>query len=57
MEGGAVGQVSYMNGVPFIIIRAISDNASGDAPSDYGAFMEKAIEGNVKVVKYLLENV
>lgn len=38
MEGGAVGQVCHANGVPFAIVRAISDSADGEAVEDYPAF-------------------
>ena len=38
MEGGAVGQVCYENGVPFAVVRAISDSADGDAVVDYPTF-------------------
>lgn len=38
MEGGAVGQVCHENGVPFAVVRAISDSADGNAVSDYPKF-------------------
>jgi len=42
MEGGAVGQVCRLNGVPFCIIRAISDKAGDDGALSYNAFIVKA---------------
>ena len=30
MEGGAIGQVCYANGVPFAVLRTISDNSDGE---------------------------
>ncbi|MBP5394313.1 MAG: 5'-methylthioadenosine/adenosylhomocysteine nucleosidase [Candidatus Methanomethylophilaceae archaeon] len=39
MEGGAVAQVCYLNGLPFVVIRAISDEVNGDGPADYDQFM------------------
>ena len=42
MEGGAIAQVCYVNGVPCSIIRAISDNADGQALEDYPTFEKKA---------------
>ena len=42
MEGGSVGQVCFANGIPFLIIRAISDDANSGACKDYPAFAEKA---------------
>ena len=38
MEGGAIAQVCYLNNVPFVIVRAISDNVSGEGPADYEKF-------------------
>ena len=38
MEGAAVGHVCYVNEVPFVIIRAISDDADGGACENYGEF-------------------
>lgn len=44
MESGAVGHVCYLNNVPFCIIRAISDEANGNASMDYPTFMKKAAD-------------
>jgi adenosylhomocysteine nucleosidase len=49
MEGGAIAQAAYLNKVPFLVIRAISDKADGSAPADYKAFEEKAIEHSVRL--------
>ena len=38
MEGGAIAQVCYLNNVPFVIVRAISDNVDGEGPADYAKF-------------------
>lgn len=38
MEGAAIGQVCYVNGVPFCVVRAISDTANGQAAEDYTRF-------------------
>ena len=42
MEGAAVAQVCVEHGVPFVVTRIISDEASGDAAIDFGAFIEQA---------------
>ena len=34
MEGGAVGHVAFLNGVPFAVLRAISDNADDSTKFD-----------------------
>ena len=38
MEGGAIAQAAYVNGVPFVILRAISDKADNSAEMDYPTF-------------------
>ncbi|MBR6228762.1 MAG: 5'-methylthioadenosine/adenosylhomocysteine nucleosidase [Eubacterium sp.] len=43
MEGGALAQVCSDNQVPFLVIRAISDKADGEAPLSYADFKEQAI--------------
>ena len=53
MEGAAIAQAAYLNRVPFLIIRAISDKADDSAHMDYPAFEAKAIEHTVKLVKEL----
>lgn len=41
MEGAAVAQVCWEHGVPFAVMRTISDTANGDAPDDYPKFLSK----------------
>ena len=50
MEGAAIAQTAYLNHVPFLIIRAISDKADDSAHVDYPAFEAKAIEHSVKLM-------
>lgn len=38
MEGAAIAQAAYRNGIPFVIIRAISDKADDSAGMDYPTF-------------------
>ena len=47
MEGAAIAQACYVNGIPFLVIRAISDKADNSATMDYGEFEAKAIEHTV----------
>ena len=49
MEGGSIAQVAYVNGVPFVILRAISDKADGSAHMDYPSF-EKLAAANCAAV-------
>lgn len=50
MEGAAIAQTAYLNQVPFLIIRAISDKADDSATVDYPTFEAKAIENSVKLM-------
>ncbi len=55
MEGAAIAQVAYLNKIPFLIIRAISDKADDSAIMSYEEFEAKAIEHSVKLVMALVE--
>lgn len=50
MEGAAIAQTAYLNQVPFLVIRAISDKADDSAQMDYSEFEEKAVEHSVKLM-------
>ncbi|MGN0480221.1 MAG: 5'-methylthioadenosine/adenosylhomocysteine nucleosidase [Lachnospiraceae bacterium] len=55
MEGAAIGQAAYVNGVPFLVIRAISDKADDSASVDYPTFEKQAIANMVKLTKKFIE--
>lgn len=57
MEGAAIAQAAYLNGIPFLIIRAISDKADDSASMDYPAFEAMAIENSVKLIKEMVVHV
>ena len=42
MEGAAIAQTAYRNGIPFVILRAISDKADNSAEMDYPTFEKQA---------------
>lgn len=50
MEGAAIAQAAYRNGVPFLILRAISDKADDSATMDYSEFEAKAVEHSVNLM-------
>lgn len=41
MEGAAVAQVCHEHGIPFTLIRTISDGADEAAPADFGRFVQE----------------
>lgn len=51
MEGAAIAQASYLNQIPFVIIRAISDKADDSATMDYPTFEKQAVEHSVRLTK------
>ena len=51
MEGAAIGQAAYLNEIPFVILRAISDKADNSAEMDYPTFEKKAAEHCAKLVE------
>lgn len=57
MEGASIAHVSYINKVPFLILRAISDKADDSATVDYPTFEKQAIANSVKLIKELVANI
>lgn len=53
MEGAAIAQAAYINGVPFVILRAISDKADDSADMDYPTFEKIAAEHCAAVTELL----
>ncbi|MBE5966589.1 MAG: 5'-methylthioadenosine/adenosylhomocysteine nucleosidase [Lachnospiraceae bacterium] len=54
MEGAAIAQAAYLNHIPFLIIRAISDKADHSAEMAYSEFEEIAITNTVKLLTGLV---
>lgn len=50
MEGAAIAQASFLNGLPFVILRSISDQADGSDLSSYEEFEKKAAENSARIV-------
>ena len=51
MEGAAIGQVCFVNQVPFCVLRAISDSADGSSHMDYPTFVQMAAEQSVALLR------
>ena len=55
MEGAAIAQTAYLNGIPFVVLRAISDKADGSASMDYPTFERQAAEHCARLTEKFLE--
>lgn len=55
MEGAAIAQTAYLNHIPFLIIRAISDKADDSANMDYSEFEQKAVKASVNLILAMSE--
>ncbi len=51
MEGAAIGHVCYLSGVPFVVIRAISDGADNESPVSFPEFCKMAADNSAKLLK------
>ena len=54
MEGGAVAQVCEAFGIPWLVIRALSDLAGGNALFDFTTFVDQAAASSAKILRRLL---
>lgn len=57
MESGAIGHVAYLNSIPFVIIRSISDNADNDASITYDEFEEIASNNSANIVLGMVSSI
>ena len=55
MEGAAIAHTAYRNGVPFVILRAISDKADDSAEMDYPTFEDIAAQRCAQVTMALAQ--
>jgi len=54
MEGAAIGQICWQQGVPFLVIRSLSDNASSNAASEVRTFYQVAANNSASLVMALV---
>lgn len=55
MEGASIAHAAYLNKVPFVIIRAISDKADGSAEMDYPTFEKEAAHHCAEITKSFVQ--
>jgi len=57
MEGAAIAHAAYLNNIPFLIIRAISDKADHSAEMAFNEFEAIAIDNSVKLLTELIRRI
>lgn len=57
MEGAAIAHGACLNGIPFVIIRAISDKADNSAEMDYPSFEAAAAKHSAALVREMIQNI
>lgn len=55
MEGAAIAHAAFLNEIPYVVIRAISDKADGSAHMDYPEFERAAAAHSAKLVENLVK--
>ncbi len=57
MEGGSIGQVCHINGIPFAVLRSISDSMSSeDDGVEYSTFSRQAAEVSISIINEYLRS-
>lgn len=57
MEGAAIAHAAYLNQIPFLIVRAISDKADHSAEMAYSVFEGMAIKNTIKLINGLIDKI
>jgi len=55
MEGASVAQVCFMNGIPHVIIRSMSDKADGSAHVNFAEFTVEAANRSYAIVEEMVK--
>ncbi|HEY5524034.1 MAG TPA: 5'-methylthioadenosine/adenosylhomocysteine nucleosidase [Clostridium sp.] len=56
MEGASIAHTCYLNNIPFVVIRSISDNANNGAHMDFQKFTPIAVKNSTAILKEMLIN-
>ena len=56
MEGAAIAQVCYLNKIPFVILRAISDKADESSSMSFEEFANLAAKNSASLVQFMLKH-
>lgn len=55
MEGASIGQVCYLNHIPFVVVRTMSDCADETSSIDYPSFEKTAAHTNAQLIEETLQ--
>lgn len=56
MESAAIAQVCFINEIPFLSVRTLSDKADGTAHMDFNAFLPEIVRNSFAVVRGILNS-
>ncbi len=54
MEGAALAHVCAMNGIPYVVIRSMSDKADGSAPESFAEFTVQAAANSHAIIEAMV---
>lgn len=57
MEAGSIGQVCYMNDVPFVVLKIISDNAIEGSQVEYSQFKYLVAHKTTDLISHLISKI
>lgn len=55
MEGAAIAQTCYLNKIPFVVIRSISDSADEEAPTNFKEHVDKVANNSSSIVENIVK--
>ena len=57
MEGASIAQTAFLSGVPFLVVRAISDIPNNQNVMTYEKFLETSSKTVTKFLKKMIEKI
>lgn len=57
MEGASIAHVCYLNKIPCVVIRSISDNANNGAHMDYEKFIPLGVRNSTTILKTMINKI
>lgn len=55
MEGGSIAHTCYLNNIPFVVIRSISDNANNGAHMDFEKFVPIGVKNSTTILEKIIK--